>query len=269
MTLFDALRSECVQIGSQARTKDEVLWEVADLARQAPPLAGRDRSELHQLLKDREEQGSTGFGGGIAIPHASIDDVDEFVVGVQIAAEGVPFESLDGDPATIVVFIFGPSNRRNEHIRLLSSVSAILSNERAVAEVFAAKTPEAVREAILRHEEPVAEEEDQKRSMVFAFVQDENRFERILQIFSASVNGSVSVIEASNARAFLNRLPVFSGFWTETSAGFQRVIVGIVESKFSNDVVRRIHTEANREEAEGGLLVAVLELAYCSGNLDF
>ena len=183
--------------------------------------------------------------------------------------DGVPFEALDADPPTVLVFIFGPSNRRNEHVRLLSTLSTVLSRAGTVRELCAAKSPEVVRETILRHEEPETEEGDQERSMVMAFIQDEDCFDRILQVFSASVSGSVSVLDAANARAYLHRMPVFSAFWSESPSGFQRIVIGIVDRQFSNDVVRRIHTAAGSAGRDAGLLVAVQDLSYCSGCLNF
>lgn len=269
MALKDALNSECIAIGSDAKSKDEVLRQMSELAANNAKLAASGQKTLYKLLKDREKLGSTGFGGGVAIPHAFIDDLDEFVVGVLVAPEGVPFESADEKPATVLVFIFGPSNRRNEHVRLLSTLSTVLGREGVVRELCSAKSPEAVRESILRHEEPEIWEGDQERSMVLAFVQDEDCFERILQVFSASMNSSVSVLEASNARAYLHRMPVFSAFWSDSPSGFQRIVVGIVERQFGNDIVRRIHTAAGSEGREAGLLVAVQDLSYCSGQLNF
>lgn len=106
--------------------------------------------------------------------------------------------------------------------------------------------------------------------MVMAFIQDEDCFYRILQVFSASSeNNTVSVLDASNARTYLNRMPVFSMFWSESTSGFQKIILGIVERQFSNDIVRRIHTAAGREGRNAGLVVAVQDLSYCSGHLNF
>ncbi len=269
MALKDALKPECIAIGSDAESKDGVLRQIAELAANNASLAVSGRKKLFKLLKDREKLGSTGFGGGVAIPHAFIDDLDEFVVGVLVAPEGVPFDSIDGNPATVLAFIFGPSQRRNEHVRLLSTLSTVLGCEGVVRELCSTGSAEAVRESILRHEEPEIWEGDQERSMVLAFVQDEDCFERILQVFSASMNSSVSVLDAANARAYLHRMPMFSAFWSDSPSGFQRIVVGIVERQFGNDVVRRIHTAAGKEGREAGLLVAVQELSYCSGHLNF
>lgn len=269
MALKDALKTECIAIGSEAKSKDDVLRHIAELAANNASLAASGQKKLFKLLKAREKLGSTGFGGGIAIPHAFIDDLDEFVVGVLVAPEGVPFDSIDGNPATVLVFIFGPSQRRNEHVRLLSTLSTVLGREGVVHELCSAVSAEAVRDSILRHEEPEIWEGDQERSMVLTFVQDEDCFERILQVFSASMNGSVSVLDASNARAYLHRMPVFSAFWSDSPSGFQRIIVGVVERQFGNDIVRRIHAAAGSKGREAGLLVAVQELSYCSGHLNF
>lgn len=269
MNLLEALNSDCIAIGCEATDKDGVLHALAGLAVRNPSLADAGEQALYEKLRDREALGSTGFGDGIAIPHAFLNSLDQFVVGVLVVPDGVPFEALDGKPVRVLVFIFGPSNRRNDHVRLLSSLSTILSRERAVQELCAATTPEVVRETLLRHEEGDVEENVKSWSMVHAFVQDEACFDDVLQAFSGAVVGGLSVIDASNARNYLNRIPVFSAFWTDSNAGFQRVVIGIVDSKLSNDVVRRIHTAAGREGREAGLMVTVQDLSYCTGKLNF
>ena len=121
MALIDALKPECIRIGSRADSKDAVLREIAELAAENQALATAGPDTLYHLLREREDLGTTGFGGGIAIPHAALDSLTEFVIGVLVVPDGVPFEALDADPPTVLVFIFGPSNRRNEHVRLLST----------------------------------------------------------------------------------------------------------------------------------------------------
>ena len=89
MSLFKDLKEECIQIGSDATNKEEVLKEIAKLAKQCSALDNVSETDLFQALLDRENIGTTGFEKGIAIPHCKLDSISEFVVGALVIPEGV------------------------------------------------------------------------------------------------------------------------------------------------------------------------------------
>ena len=93
--------------------------------------AGLTRPEdvFHGIL-EREKLLSTGFGLGLAIPHAKLSSVEEFVVGLGIHRSGVEFDSLDEKPVHVLVMILGPDSRQEEYLKVLSRVTAFLKDNR-------------------------------------------------------------------------------------------------------------------------------------------
>ncbi len=79
---------------------------------------------------DRERLLSTGFGLGLAIPHAKLNIIDDFIVGLAIHRDGVPFDSLDEQPVHILVMILGPDQQQDEYLKVLSRVTAFLKDQR-------------------------------------------------------------------------------------------------------------------------------------------
>tara|TARA_B100000929_G_scaffold255448_1_gene217201 strand:- start:2503 stop:2802 length:300 start_codon:yes stop_codon:yes gene_type:complete len=79
---------------------------------------------------DREHLLSTGFGLGLAIPHAKLNIIDDFIVGLAIHKDGVPFDSLDEQPVHILVMILGPDQKQDEYLKVLSRVTAFLKDQR-------------------------------------------------------------------------------------------------------------------------------------------
>ena len=79
---------------------------------------------------DRERLLSTGFGLGLAIPHAKRNIFDDFIVGLAIHKDGVPFDSLDEQPVHILVMILGPDQQQDEYLKVLSRVTAFLKDQR-------------------------------------------------------------------------------------------------------------------------------------------
>ena len=268
-----SFRPECIQVGSDARNKAEVLGDIAHLAKKSKVLSKMPEKRILDALREREQVGTTGFGGGIAIPHCALDDIDEFVVGLLIAPEGIDFESLDGKKTTTFFFIVGPKSQRNRHIQLLSAISKILKDPDVIQrflEAFDERQVRQIVEELFRLVDVGVVPGQQKDRCLFqVFVQREECFEDLLQVFSAAVDGSIAVLETNPAGYYLHRLPLFAAYWTESQKGFCRLILAVVEKDLCNDVVRRIHTVVEDVEDNPGVLITVQELFYSSGSLEF
>jgi PTS system nitrogen regulatory IIA component len=273
MALFSSFRPECIQIGSAAGNKEEVLAELARLAKRSQVLAGVPERRILEALRQREQVGTTGFGGGIAIPHCSLEDIEEFVVGLLIAPEGIDFRSMDGQKTTTFFFIVGPKSQRTRHIQLLSAISKVLKNPEVIGRFLEAFDENRVRrlvEELFRLVDiGVAPGGQKGRCLFHVFVQEEQYFEDILQILSAVVDGSIMVLETNAAGYYLHRLPLFAAYWSENQKRFCRLILAVVDRDLSNDVIRRIHTAVEDLENTAGVLVSVQELFYSSGRLEF
>ena len=123
-----------------AGDKPGVLAELADAAVSAGAVDPARRADVLQALVDREEKMSTGMQYGLAIPHAKTECVSSLVTMVALAPAGVPFESLDGEPAQIFIATLSPPSDANSHIRFLALVTRQLNNRRVREKVLAAKT---------------------------------------------------------------------------------------------------------------------------------
>ncbi len=89
-----------------------------------------DQEAIYQTILEREKLLSTGFGLGLAIPHAKLRVVKDFLVGLGIHEQGVDFDSLDEEPVRILVMILGPDQRQDEYLKVLSRVTAFLKDNR-------------------------------------------------------------------------------------------------------------------------------------------
>ena len=101
-----------------------------------------DRDAVLAALVEREEKMSTGMQYGIAIPHAKTEFVDRLVTMIAVSRSGVPFETLDGEPASIFIATLSPPEDANSHIRFLAVVTRQLANRRVREKVLEASTKE-------------------------------------------------------------------------------------------------------------------------------
>ena len=100
-----------------------------------------DEAEYKRCVLAREEEGSTGIGEGIAIPHAKTNAVKAPGLAAMIVAEGVDFASLDDQPAKLFFLIAAPDTEDNVHLDVLSRLSTLLMDEEFTTALYAAKSP--------------------------------------------------------------------------------------------------------------------------------
>jgi mannitol/fructose-specific phosphotransferase system IIA component (Ntr-type) len=86
--------------------------------------------DVYHGILEREKLLSTGFGLGLAIPHAKLKGIKDFLVGLGIHKKGVQFDSLDEKPVHVLVMILGPESKQEEYLKVLSRVTAFLKDNR-------------------------------------------------------------------------------------------------------------------------------------------
>jgi len=268
MKLIEALRADCIAVGLAAADKDAVLKRVAQLAKSQPSLENITEEDLIKALKNRESLGTTGFGRGIAIPHCRLDAISDFIVGLINIPDGVDFQSLDDQKVRLVVFIIGPDDRPTENIRLLSGISRILANREAVSEMLAADNKDSLMESFLRFgRDEIDTRRDGARSLIHVFIQNEEYFRQILEVFGSIENSYTVIMGAENTSAYLSKMPLFAGFWTDTPRTFCRVIIASVLKNMTNETIRQIESITGDLSESAGILVTIQELFFASGSL--
>ena len=107
--------------------KTEALNQCIDLMAKSGKIA--DVETYRKGVFAREEEGTTGIGMGIAIPHCKSDAVTKAGLAAMVVKDGVDFESLDGTPAKIIFLIAAPNTEDNVHLQVLSKLSVMLMDE--------------------------------------------------------------------------------------------------------------------------------------------
>jgi mannitol/fructose-specific phosphotransferase system IIA component (Ntr-type) len=112
-----------------ARDKWDVIARMLDLLIEAGRVAREQRDAILTLLLERERSMSTGLECGIALPHAAVEGLGQLVAGIAVFRQGVPFQSIDGGPARIVVLLLIPKERRMAYLPVLAEAARLLSRD--------------------------------------------------------------------------------------------------------------------------------------------
>lgn len=165
MDIRSLLMKDIMIMDLKATTKSEVIDEMVHNYYEHGII---DDEDLYKkdIIK-REEEGSTGMGDGIAIPHAHDAAVKKPAVQFARSVAGVDYDSMDGQPAHLFFMIAAPEGGDNTHLQALAALSQVLMNPDVVTALKAADTPDKVQdifaEAVAKKEaENKAEEEAEK-----------------------------------------------------------------------------------------------------------
>ena len=150
MTDFeDLLSPDGIVYGVAVVTKADLM---RTLAAKAGLLSGVDADIIVDRLNEREALGTTGFGGGIAIPHGRLPDIDRAFGVFMRLAESIDYQSVDDMPVDCVFALFSPADDGASHLRALARISRQFRDRAFVAKLRGARSPDALF-ALLAHRE--------------------------------------------------------------------------------------------------------------------
>lgn len=127
MRIRDLLAAESIELHGKAAGKSEALNKMVDLMAKSGKI--NDVETYRKGVYAREEESTTGIGGGIAIPHCKSDAVSRPGLAAMVVKDGVDFDSLDGEKVTLLFLIAAPNTKDNVHLDVLSKLSVLLMDE--------------------------------------------------------------------------------------------------------------------------------------------
>jgi len=129
MKLCDLVVSQAIIPQLQQTQRDLVLQELVDQLITAGAAPKSLRDELIQMLIDREKCGSTGFGKGVAVPHAKHSKIPKIAAAIGISPNGLDFNALDKQPVYSVVLLISPEDHPDEHLQAMENIFSNLQKD--------------------------------------------------------------------------------------------------------------------------------------------
>lgn len=137
MKLLDSLRKKSIIPDMDSGDKEGVLEVLADTLTE---VSGTSRRELVRVLLERERLGSTGIGGGIAIPHGKLKSIDKLLLAFGRSRKGVDFDAMDGKPTHLFFVLITPEGSTGIHLKMLARISRLLKDSSFRERLMAADT---------------------------------------------------------------------------------------------------------------------------------
>ena len=140
MRIAELLDKRSIRIDGAPKSKNEALDQMVELMAKSGKI--NDLEAYRQEVYRREEEGTTGVGEGIAIPHGKGAFVDKPGLAAMVVKDGVDYDSLDGEPVHLIFLIAAPNTKDNVHLDVLSKLSVLLMDEDFSRALQNAKSPE-------------------------------------------------------------------------------------------------------------------------------
>ena len=162
MKIRDLLAIESIDLNGKVTGKNEALDAMVALMAKSGKI--NDVEKYRKGVYAREEEGTTGIGEGIAIPHCKSDAVSKPGLAAMVIKDGVDFDALDGEKVSLIFLIAAPNTEDNVHLDVLSKLSVLLMDENFTSGLRNAKTVEEFLSVIDRAEAEKDAEEEKKNS---------------------------------------------------------------------------------------------------------
>lgn len=149
MKFADFVCTAAIRPQLQADDKDSVITELVEALVEAGQITADDKAEIIEAVMKREELGSTGIGRGVAVPHTKHPVVDKLVGTVGVSADGIDFNSLDGENVQLFFLLVSPPDRPGDHLRALENITRHLrENEMFLKFLKQSKTAEDIQQLL-------------------------------------------------------------------------------------------------------------------------
>lgn len=271
MELYSILEKQCCCIGLRGKNKSELLKELAALACKSSHLDESRVDEITVALEKRETQGSTGFGGGIAIPHARLPNMEEFVLVIGVHESGVDFDALDRKKVQLFFVILGPEEKVNEHLKMLAAISRAVTRSSAKKEILAARGNDAVFDAFMRNIESLGEVSEKKRSMkllVLVLFLEDYLYDILELYLQKGIEGAI-VIDSFGMGQYISNIPLFATFigFMQEKKNHSKTILAMIPEEMENELVEHIEHVLGDLNQKQGAMIFSLDVGMYKGSM--
>lgn len=136
--LSNLLKEKFITLDLKEKEKRGVIAELVEFIGRSKKL--KDKKAFLKAILEREKLGSTGIGGGVAIPHAKSKGVNDFIIAFARKDVGIDFEALDGEKTHLFFVLASPNDEVGNHLKILAEISRLVKDKFIVGLLMKAKT---------------------------------------------------------------------------------------------------------------------------------
>ena len=272
MDILNILHKSCCAVDVQAKNKRDILRQLAECATRCDITKQFDPAMLEKALATREEDGSTGFGNQIAIPHARIEGLTDFVFYIVACRKGVNFDALDKQKVRLFFVILGPVERVNEHLQVLAFVSRTIAHTNVKEELLRAKSTNALYETFLRHTDIQPRETRERQSLRLMLINTygEDRIYEVLEALLEEGIEGATILDSVGMGHYISNNPLFASFsgLIRGNRNSSKTVIAMVPEDSVDAIVSAIETITGNLDDCRDAMVLTLDMNFHKGNMN-
>ena len=272
MDIFDMVNEKSCSTSLTAEDKEDCLRKLADLA--AKSITDVSGETILNSLIERENMVSTGLEDGIAIPHARVKGMNDFIIGIAVSKKGIDFKSMDGKKSHIFFIMLGPEENAEKHLKIMAQIMRVAKNRNAFREMLAAPNSAVLKEAFLLHirgtEVEVKEKKKGKEKLLIIVLYEHRFFEDIINIFLERGIKGAAVFDVRGMRNILSGIPLFSDFidFLKERSDVGQTIMTVIDEKEIAPLVEEIEEVMGDLDTHSGAMIFALDISFTKGSLE-
>lgn len=271
MQLYNILDRNSCALDIPEKTKEAVLGRMGQIASESRFAGGVAADRFYEELSGRERQGSTGFGNEVAIPHARIRGMTEFLLFIVTSHKGVEFDAVDKKKVHVFFVLFGPDDKPAEHLKILAAVSRMLASTNVKRDVLEARSSTGVYEVFLRHARSAEGEAGRPRAVkaLFVILYEEEFLHGILELFIQEGIEGATIMDSSGMGEYVSNVPLFASFVGSMNKrkNRSRTLIAMIPEERVDEIVRGIEEITGDLDKKEGAMVFALDVGFYKGTM--
>lgn len=269
MDLSKLISYESSDVNIKIKHNENILDKIGTLALKDTKCKGIKKDYIIDQLKERESQGSTGVGDGVAIPHARIKGMKDFMIMI-ITNKGVDYGAFDNKKVKLFFVILGPEEDVNQHLQILAALAGHIKVLKR--ELLAARKKDALVEIFKRgtlEDSTISTNESINKKLIIITLYIEDYLYPILEYFIQEDIEGASIIESAGMGQYISDIPLFAtfiGFMNSDKNSSKTIIAMIPEDKEEKIIsgIEDITGDLNKKE---GAMIITLDVSFYKGSM--
>ncbi len=271
MDYTEFFSADCSAVGFNPNSKKDAIKGLAELAGRHIKLKDIPVSTIYQKLMDRENQGTTGFGDEIAIPHARIEGLDQFIILIAVSNKGVDFASLDKKKVKVFFVILGPAEQVDVHVQILAYISGLLRKTGIKKELISSNTVQALKESLFRNTSLSSGKKKKMRKMklMYVILYIEEFLYDILEYFLEEGIDGATVFDSFGMGEYISNIPIFANFigFMNENKNQSKTIIALIPDEKINRIVSGIEEITGNLDKKQGAMIFTVNIDFFKGTM--